>query len=221
MRRAAVLALATVVFALPSLAGAQTASAPPADASSPPPDVGAPDKSPATQRLLTPEQQGRQGVVKGVIQQPFRDFGLMESKIPLVLIEAVADPYARVSPATCDGYAFQIRRLDAALGPDMDAPVATEHPSQVKRGEGQAREASLDALRSTVQDYIPFDGYIRIVSGADSHDRRVRAVIQAGFMRRAYLKGLGEMQGCGQPAAPRHLAHPVAVAAGQEERERR
>ena len=39
-----------------------------------------PDQSAASERLLTPEQQGRQGIVKGVVNQSFRDFGLLESK---------------------------------------------------------------------------------------------------------------------------------------------
>jgi hypothetical protein len=230
MRRAAVLALATVVFALPAAVGAEAPSEaatnqyPPAGQSQPAvqPSDQAPaasqpaGKSAADSRLLTPEQEGRRGIVHGVVDQSFRDFGLMESKIPPVLIEAMADPYARVTPATCEQLALEIKRLEGALGPDLDAPINTQHLSNMKRGEGQARDASLDALRSTVQNYIPFDGYIRIVSGADRHDHRVLAAIQAGSVRRAYLKGMGEMQHCGPPATPRHLAHPVAIVAEQD-----
>ena len=207
MRRAAVLALATLVLAVPLTVGAQPATGPAPGQSQPPNDQSA-----ASDRLLTPEQQGRQGIVKGVVDQSFRDFGLMESKIPPVLLEAMADPYARVAPATCEALAAQIRRLEVALGPDLDAPVNTEHLSNMTRGKAQARDASLDALRSTVQDYIPFDGYIRIVSGAAHHDHRVLAAIQAGSIRRAYLKGMGEMEHCPAPATPRHLAHPVTFA---------
>ena len=234
MRRAAVLALATMVFAVPCAGGAQTASEPSAvqDPASAPASAPADDQAPSSaqdqsagqaaakadpsHRLLTPEQEGRQGIVKGVAEQSFRDFGLMESKIPPVLIEAMADPYARVTPSSCEHLTSEIKRLEAALGPDLDAPINTEHPSNVQRGKGQARDASLDALRSTVQNYIPFDGYIRIVSGAASHDHRVLAAIQAGSVRRAYLKGLGEMERCGPPATPRHLAHPVAVVAERD-----
>ena len=207
MRAATVLGLATMVLAVPHTVGAQSATASSSDPSQPPNDQSA-----ASERLLTPEQQGRQGIVKGVVDQSFRDFGLLESKIPPVLLEAMADPYARVAPATCDELAAQIRRLEGALGPDLDAPINTERLSNMTRGKGQARDASLDALRSTVQNYIPFDGYIRIVSGADRHDHRVLAAIQAGSMRRAYLKGMGEMEHCPAPATPRHLAHPVTVA---------
>ncbi len=228
MRRAAILALATVVLALPCVVGAEAPSDPaPNQAPPQPADQVAPgaktiaDKATASQRLLTPEQQGRQGIVKGVVDQSFRDFGLMESRIPAVLIEAMADPYARVTPANCERLTAEIQRLEAALGPDLDAPVNTEHQSNFTRGKGQARDASLDALRSTVQNYIPFDSYIRIVSGADRHDHKVLAAIQAGSVRRAYLKGMGEMQHCDAPATPRHLAHPVAVVAEQAQNNRR
>ena len=219
MRRAAVLALA-VTFALPGMVGAETtADSPPVPAQPQPTGqaspVTVPDKTAPGQRLLTPEQEGRQGIVKGVVNQSFRDFGLMQSKIPPVLIEAMGDPYARVTPATCDELATEIRRLEFALGPDLDAPINTERLSNFTRGKGQARDAALDAMRSTVQDYIPFDGYIRIVSGASTHDHKVLAAIQAGSVRRAYLKGMGEAQGCPAPATPRHLAHPVAVVAEQ------
>jgi hypothetical protein len=213
MRRAAVLALATMVLAVPHAVGAQSATGAASDQSQPPEPS---DQSAPSERLLTPEQQGRQGIVKGVAEQSFRDFGLMESKIPPVLIEAMADPYARVAPATCDELAAQIRRLEGALGPDLDAPINTERLSNMTRGKGQARDAGLDALRSTMQNYIPFDGYIRIVSGAAHHDHRVLAAIQAGSMRRAYLKGMGEMEHCPAPATPRHLAHPVTVATAQQ-----
>jgi hypothetical protein len=153
--------------------------------------------------------------MKGVIEQPVRDFNLMRSKIPPVLIEAMADAYERPSPATCAGIAFQVKRLDDALGPDLDQPVSTENPSLLERGGGAARSAGLDAMRTGVQSQIPFDGVIRVISGAAHHDREVMAAIQAGAVRRGYLKGLGEMHNCNSPALPRHLAHPVAVASSQ------
>jgi len=69
-------------------------------------------------------------------------------------------------------------------------------------------------MRSEAQSQIPFDGFIRVLSGADRHDHLVMAAIQAGAIRRAYLKGLGEMRQCLPPDVPRHLAHPVSIAEG-------
>jgi hypothetical protein len=67
-------------------------------------------------------------------------------------------------------------------------------------------------MRSEEQSQIPFDGVIRFVSGAARHDQHVVAAIQAGAIRRGYLKGLGEARGCMPPALPRHLVHPVSIA---------
>jgi hypothetical protein len=201
MRRAILLALAAASVLSPSLGRAQTSSA--AGGTRPDPN----------DRLLTPEQQGRQGM-RGVVVQPFRDFGLVRSKIPLVLIEAIADPYARPTPATCDGISADMIRLNIALGPDLDEPVSTEHPGVLTRGEGAAKTAALDAMRSEEQSSIPFDGFIRALSGASRHDHLVMAAIQAGAIRRGYLKGLGEMRACMPPDVPRHLAHPVSIAEG-------
>ena len=162
-------------------------------------------------RLLTPEQQGQQGVVHGVVEQPFRDFNMIRSKIPPVLLRAIADPYERPSPPTCAGLQDAVGALDAALGPDLDEPVSTEHPGTLTRAEGSVRTGALDAMRSGVQSEIPFDGFIRVLTGAQRHDKLVMAAIQAGAIRRGYLKGLGESQRCTLPAAPRHLAHPIAL----------
>jgi hypothetical protein len=201
MRRATLLALAAASVLSPSLGTAQTASAP-----------STPPKHPTDDRLLTPEQQGRDGMARGVLEQPFRDFGLVRSKIPPVLVEAMADPYARPTPATCDGISADMTRLNIALGPDLDEPVSTEHPGVLTRGERAGKTAALDAMRSEEQSYIPFDGFIRVLSGADRHDHLVMAAIQAGAIRRGYLKGQGEIRGCMPPDVPRHLAHPVSIA---------
>jgi len=216
MRRAKVMALAFVLIAAPAASAARSSSdAPPPSgdlAASSETDQGKPAAPPKGQRLLSPRDEGRQGLVKGVVEQPIRDLNLMQSHIPPVLEEAMQDPYERASPPSCEGLAFQIRRLDDALGPDLDQPVSTDHPSMLIRGEGSARDYGYDALRAGVQSYIPFDRYIRLLSGADRHDRRVLAAIQAGAVRRAYLKGIGEVRGCPPPSVPLHLAHPVTVA---------
>ena len=166
---------------------------------------------PQEPRLLTPEQEGRKGIVHGVVEQPFRDFNVVRSKIPPVLREAMDDAYARPGSG-CAPLQAEMSRLDSALGPDLDQPVSTNHPGVLARGSGSAKNASFDAMRSAEQDYIPFDGFIRMLSGADRHDHLVLAAIQAGAVRRGYLKGLGEMRGCTPPSVPRHLAHPVTVA---------
>jgi len=206
MRLVSLAALVAAAALLPAIACAD----PPPDQGAGPAAGGASDSG---QRLLTPEEEGRQGGLKGVAAQPFRDFNLIRSKIPPVLLEAMADPYARPDPANCAGVAAAVSRLDEALGPDLDEPASTEHPGVLTRSESSAKTGALDAMRSGLQQEIPFDGFIRVLTGAERHDRLVLAAIQAGAIRRGYLKGQGEMRGCGLPATPRHLAHPVRVAA--------
>ena len=220
MRQAAASALAAALVLAPFSVSAQADTNAPADQAVAPAGGQATNGQaangqaatpPQEPRLLTPEQEGRKGVVHGVVEQPFRDFNMIRSKIPPVLREAMDDAYAKPGVG-CDGIAADMKRLDEALGPDLDEPVSTLHPGVLTRGSGAARNASLDAMRGAEQDYIPFDGFIRMLSGADRHDHLVLAAIQAGAVRRGYLKGLGEMRGCTPPSVPRHLAHPVTVA---------
>jgi hypothetical protein len=217
MSLASFTAILAALVALPAagLAESPTPNAPPLPPPSPAPvqpTAIVPPDPPPEQRLLTPEQQGRNGLMHGVIEQPFRDFNITRTKIPPVLLEAMNDAYERPTPNSCTSISFQIKRLNEALGPDLDQPVSTDHPSLLTRGGNSARNAGLDAMRTGVQSQIPFDGVIRFISGANHHDREIMAAIQAGAVRRGYLKGLGETLRCPSPAVPRHLAHPMAVA---------
>jgi hypothetical protein len=63
-------------------------------------------------------------------------------------------------------------------------------------------EAALDAIADFASSAIPFRGWVRRLSGAESHQKRVQAAISAGEARRAYLKGLGEQLKCAPPASP-------------------
>jgi hypothetical protein len=65
------------------------------------------------------------------------------------------------------------------------------------------------AVKGASEYFIPGIGFIRYMSGAERHDAVVRAAIEAGAVRRAFLKGLGESRGCRPPSAPL----PAALAA--------
>jgi hypothetical protein len=60
---------------------------------------------------------------------------------------------------------------------------------------------------------IPYRGCVRRLSGAERHDRLVQAAIEAGAVRRGYLKGLGEARGCDPPATPSHVLTEIALEA--------
>jgi hypothetical protein len=156
-------------------------------------------------RVLTADQMGHEGFVKGVAEAPLRDLDVVNGKIPPVLKAAMENPYQRPRSYSCEDITAQVRGLYDVLGPDYDEPTAQEHSGVV------SKNGALDAARIGEKAYIPFDGVIRFVSGADRHDRYVLAAIQAGATRRAYLKGLGEAHGCNRPGAPNHLARIAAV----------
>jgi hypothetical protein len=71
-----------------------------------------------------------------------------------------------------------------------------------ERAADAAAKAALDAIRDTTTDFIPGRSWIRRLSGAEQHSRQVQAAIQAGRMRRAFLKGIGMQANCAPPAAP-------------------
>jgi hypothetical protein len=216
MRGAIRAGLAATLILIPQLAAPFAAAAGKGPVSSqpyvPPPAPPAPPPDP-NPRLLTPTEEGRQDLVHGPGEQPLRDFNLIRSKIPPVLLEAMNDAYARPYPSDCQALAAQVRILSDAIGPDLDEPVSNANPSLMNRGEVVTRDATLDALREAVTDTIPFHSWVRLLTGAQRHDQLVLAAITAGAVRRAYLKGLGEARGCAPPGVPRHLAHPSAMAA--------
>lgn len=153
-------------------------------------------------RVRTTEQVNRSGAM-GVATSPLRDVNLLRTKIPPVLLEALENPYATPKPMSCAEIAALIAPLDEALGPDMDQP-------KPKKGEegliAQGREFIGDeAMKMAVgaaQDLIPMRGWVRRLTGAERHDKLVRAAITAGGVRRGYLKGVGQAKGCRPPAAP-------------------
>src|SRR5258705_4295618 len=70
----------------------------------------------------------------------------------------------------------------------------------MEKGKG----AGLGFVAGAASETIPFRGWVRKLSGAERHDRFVQGAINAGAVRRAYLKGLGEAKGCDPPATPSH-----------------
>lgn len=133
---------------------------------------------------------------------PLEDFNLRREYIPTVLLQAEANPYDLRNLNRCSTIGAEIERLNEALGPDMDEPPAPDGSTLTERAGDAASSAALDAIRDTTTDFIPGRSWIRRLSGADQHSRHVQAAIQAGRMRRAFLKGIGMNRNCAPPAAP-------------------
>jgi hypothetical protein len=140
------------------------------------------------------------------MQSPMRDVSLFPGEIPVVLLRATEAPYARPAPLNCATLTSQIKELDAALGLDLDSEA----------GRDEAHDTALSLLVSGIKSTIPYFGWIRRLTGADRRERRLLAAITAGSVRRGYLKGLGEAEGCLPPASPDRTEHKgVAVRSGR------
>lgn len=124
-----------------------------------------------------------------VATTPLGDLHLDSEDIPETLLAAQRDPYARLSH--CGAIMIEVSRLNLVLGEDYDTAGWQERKLHAGR-----------VAQSVVGSFIPFRGVIREVSGANDHQRKMRDAISAGYMRRAYLKGLGEATGCKYPARP-------------------
>jgi len=155
-----------------------------------------PDGSP---RVETTSEANRANL-EGAAQAPLRDFNVLRTKVPDILLQAMADPYARPKSAGCADLIAAVQPLNDALGADLDTPSKDED-DLLEKGKGAALGFAADAASGV----IPFRGWVRRLSGAEQHDRFVQAAINAGAVRRGYLKGLGEAGGCTPPATPSHI----------------
>jgi hypothetical protein len=157
---------------------------------------------PTPGRIRTTDQVNK-GSLVGAASSPLRDINMLRTKIPQVLLDSLADPYARPYPMSCKEIEAVLIPLNEALGPDMDQPK----PTKADRGLiADSREFVTDeAMREIVgaaQDIIPYRSWVRKLTGAERHDKLVRSAITAGGIRRGYLKGIGLAKGCKPPAAP-------------------
>ena len=127
--------------------------------------------------------------VGGAFAQPFRDIGMVRDEVPDILKHAVAAPYALPGARSngdvdCSALVSEIVSLDLALGADVDAPP-------VQHANGSNLMAG--AVRSVL--HVPYRGVLRRITGAEHREQVLQTAIQAGMVRRAFLKGL-RMRDC-------------------------
>jgi hypothetical protein len=133
---------------------------------------------------------------------PLEDLNLRRIAIPAVLQRAVNNPYDLQGLDRCEQIAAEVGRLDEALGRDLDEAPPPDRRSRVQKAASAAHDAAAEGVKSEVDHYIPFRGWIRMLSGAARHDKKVQEAIRAGNVRRGYLKGVGMRRNCAPPAAP-------------------
>ena len=52
-------------------------------------------------RQIQTTSEAKRESIEGAVAAPLRDVNLLRTKIPAVLLEALADPYQRPAPSTC------------------------------------------------------------------------------------------------------------------------
>ena len=118
---------------------------------------------------------------------PLNDLNLVKSKIPPVLVDARTAPYAVPSEISCDSLNGIITSLDEVLPADVDATI--EEKSKTKK-------AASNALSSAIKNLVPGRGWLRKLSGAERHSKKVAKAIAAGTIRRAFIKWIKSTKQC-------------------------
>jgi hypothetical protein len=149
----------------------------------------------------TPSGPRKDGFGDAVIA-PLGDFNLNQTPIPPALLAAELAPYSAPAVIDCETLTGAIAPLDEALGADLDTPPSPLNPGLLERGSVLAGDAAISAVRGATEGLVPFRSWVRKLTGAEAHSKKVRAAIAAGAVKRAYLKGLGAAKGCAPPAAP-------------------
>lgn len=127
---------------------------------------------------------------------PLSDLNLVRDEIPEVLQNALKQPYLKPADANCAPIAEEIHQLDEVLGADLDAPANSDEPSLLDRGSDMAENTAVGAIQRTAEGLVPFRSWVRKLSGAERHSRKLAAAITAGSIRRAYLKGVAVSRAC-------------------------
>jgi hypothetical protein len=136
------------------------------------------------------------------VASPLRDLNLERVEIPAVLTRAVANPYDLTGLDRCEGIAGEVGRLDEVLGRDLDEAPPPDRRTRTQKAASAAHDGLVDETSSHISHFIPFRTWVRKLSGAERHEKRVQAAIRAGGIRRGYLKGVGMRMNCAPPAAP-------------------
>ena len=129
-----------------------------------------------------------------VADQPLADLDLSETDIPPILVAVSAAPYAPPAHPDCAGLKAEIAALDQVLGPDI-GPLRVDRNGNILN-DGRVGDTAWGTARGAAEGWLPFHGVVRQLSGAASHDKLVQHAMMAGFVRRAYLRGLANSSRC-------------------------
>lgn len=157
---------------------------------------------PATQAKATlatpisPSNEAFDSRVGSALTSPLSDFNLLRTEIPEILLIAKRAPYSMPKEVDCAWLEAEIAVLNKCLGPDVDAVRVDEQGNIMDKGSAELGNATVNALRSFTEGFVPFRSWIRRLTGADSHAKEVAAAGISGVIRRAFLKGVAQAKMC-------------------------
>jgi hypothetical protein len=125
---------------------------------------------------------------ENIATKPLKDANVIKTEIPPKLLSIMAQPYSLAGLKTCADFGREIAELTKLLGPDVDSV-------QPKKG-ASASETALAEMENVAGRLVPASGLIRKVSGAEAQQKKAKAAVYAGSLRRAYLKGTARAKGC-------------------------
>ena len=147
---------------------------------------------------VEPVTGSRDQTVQEAVSTPIEDLNLKKVPIPEVLNRAVTNPYDLRSMDRCPSISAEVVRLDAALGPDSDAPP----PADTRTLNEKRGNTATKVLKVGVEAVTPYRGIVRWATGASAYEKKVQTAVQAGFSRRGFLKGMALKMNCYPPASP-------------------
>ncbi len=168
-----------------------------------------------TEKSLTDKEKGTVDLAFSAAMTPLEDLGVRKRKIPEVLTKLMKDPYQLPADFKCDTVKTEMADLSLILGPDVDAApkVALSAQEQYMEVGGNLMQDAVVSLVRSQTDFLPFRSILRRLTGANSHEKAVNKALNAGQLRRAYLRGLADAK-FGDSCMPR----PKIVTAAAEEK---
>lgn len=127
---------------------------------------------------------------------PLKTLNIAKEDIPVVLKiaknEKLSDKNAKNEALSCSEIALQIKDLESLIGL---LPGESELDKKTDSKKDIPEKVVVSAVeRST--EVIPLKGVVAKLSGAEKHDKKVRAHIEAGKLRKAFLIGLEKGKNC-------------------------
>lgn len=146
-----------------------------------------------TNKPLDVNAQGTRAAAFSAALTPLEDIGLRKRQIPEMLQMLSDNPYTPPEKIVCDEVKKEMADLNVLLGADIDTPkVALSAQDQmIEDGTNMISDAVVGLVRSQA-NIVPFRSIVRRLTGAASHEKAVNRAVEAGKLRRAYLRGVAD-----------------------------